>query len=377
MNATVKRIVEVMFQDKPVNDELIALKDEVMNNCQERYDDMIARGLSEDEAIATVVESLKGMEEVIAERAAAAGGFDIADKECDDVEAALAFDGAAVSLIRINLRADDVAVEPSSDGMVHVIYDREEVKNLRVRLNGTTLDIDRDYNKTIADESRKAKPIEEWKSFGDFMDALSSKLAGIGRVFSSDGAEITVSVPAGCSIALEAHLTSGNLDVDGVELTALDADCMSGDVNVDLADGIAPKSINVKTASGDVDVSAHAASLSAATMSGDIDVYGTYDTVNLSSVSGDVDVEGSLRTANMKSVSGDVDLQADERLCKVDAKTTSGDVTIHVPASFSGRTAVTFNSVSGEVRSHLAPLCGPASLEICMNTVSGDIELNT
>ena len=67
MNATVARIVEIMFQDTEMSEEVQALKDEVMNNCQERYNDMIARGLSEDEAIAAVVDSLKGMEEVISQ----------------------------------------------------------------------------------------------------------------------------------------------------------------------------------------------------------------------------------------------------------------------------------------------------------------------
>ena len=56
MNATVARIVEIMFQDTEMSEEVQALRDEVMNNCQERYNDMVARGLSEDAAIAAVRE---------------------------------------------------------------------------------------------------------------------------------------------------------------------------------------------------------------------------------------------------------------------------------------------------------------------------------
>ncbi len=58
MNTTVARIVEIMFQNTQMSDEVQALKDEVMNNCQERYQDMIDRGMDEDEAVAAVVDSL-------------------------------------------------------------------------------------------------------------------------------------------------------------------------------------------------------------------------------------------------------------------------------------------------------------------------------
>lgn len=65
-NETVERIVNLLFQDVEMTDEVQALYDETMSNCQERYQDMTSRGLSDDDAIAAVVESLKGMEDVIA-----------------------------------------------------------------------------------------------------------------------------------------------------------------------------------------------------------------------------------------------------------------------------------------------------------------------
>ena len=67
MNDTVKRIVDILFQDTVENEETRALHEEVMNNCQEHYQDLVSRGMSEDEAVGEVVESLKGMKEVIAQ----------------------------------------------------------------------------------------------------------------------------------------------------------------------------------------------------------------------------------------------------------------------------------------------------------------------
>ena len=67
MNQTVKRIVDILFQDVVENEETNALHEELMNNCQEHYQDLVNRGLSEDEAVGEVVESLKGRIENITE----------------------------------------------------------------------------------------------------------------------------------------------------------------------------------------------------------------------------------------------------------------------------------------------------------------------
>ena len=55
MNETVKRIVDILFQDTVENDETRALHEELMNNCQEHYQDLVNRGLSEDEAVREVL----------------------------------------------------------------------------------------------------------------------------------------------------------------------------------------------------------------------------------------------------------------------------------------------------------------------------------
>ena len=43
-NETVERIVNLLFQDVEMTDEVQALYDETMSNCQERYQDMTSRG---------------------------------------------------------------------------------------------------------------------------------------------------------------------------------------------------------------------------------------------------------------------------------------------------------------------------------------------
>ena len=67
MNATICGIVDMLFKDTVDNAETRALREELLNNCLEHYQDLVSRGLSETEAIDAVVESLNGMKEIIDE----------------------------------------------------------------------------------------------------------------------------------------------------------------------------------------------------------------------------------------------------------------------------------------------------------------------
>ena len=60
MNETVKKLVEILFRDAEDNEEVRALRDS-----QEKYEDLVRSGMTEDEAIAQIVESLQGMDELV------------------------------------------------------------------------------------------------------------------------------------------------------------------------------------------------------------------------------------------------------------------------------------------------------------------------
>ena len=142
MNETVKRIVEILFQDTEMTDEVAAIKDEVMNNCQERYADLVARGMTEDEAIAEVVESLKGMEEVI-------GEFPKVKREPETSAETtgkrdLVFDAGLISLVDVHMISEDVVFDASDDDLIHVQYDGDELPYLKAYVQHHTLQVERD-----------------------------------------------------------------------------------------------------------------------------------------------------------------------------------------------------------------------------------------
>ena len=132
MNETVARIVDLMFDNAEMTEEVTALRDEVMNNCQERYSDLVASGMSEDDAVAAVVESLRGMEDVISQyerktrRAAAAHTAENAANANESEEAGernLVFAAEEIHEISLTLVSEDVTLEESDDDSYHIVWD--------------------------------------------------------------------------------------------------------------------------------------------------------------------------------------------------------------------------------------------------------------
>ena len=265
MNETVARIVEIMFQNTEMNDEVQAIKDEVMNNCQERYQDLVNRGVDEDQAIAAVVESLKGMEEVIAQyprKHEELEDLDDMDDDMDDTEVDKVFAAYLVKQVMVTLPSDDVNVETSMDENVHVYYDKEDFKNIRVQLNNGVLAIDR-MNEVEKPESPRVKveisqkddEEEEsgWQNLSDMISSIGKKLNKLRvniQINNQGGGEITIAVPENHPVELDIHTASGDVDIDGVNATTIAAGTTSGDVTVQLPGDVKPQEIKVKGTSG-------------------------------------------------------------------------------------------------------------------------------
>lgn len=415
MNATVARIVEIMFQDTEMNEEVQALKDEVMNNCQERYNDMIARGLSEDEAIAAVVDSLKGMEEVISQyprKKAEEDDFDEDELDDDDdedededTEVDQTFDPESIRMIRVNLISDDVTVESSFDDRIHVCYDREDLPNLEVRREGNVLVVERSEgsgNRHIhMDFNGKGM---KWNSFSDMFKDIGRMIAGSGIGFTIG--RVTISLPKGHALAFEGHTTSGDMELIDVALTDATLESMSGDLMLDArgaeqvqrirvidanhgsrinirmedddenqqVEGFSMNRVKLKSSSGDIEVNARCNELSVETMSGDVDITSSSDRARVSTVSGDLNARGSWREVQVKTISGDAELTVwDDRLESVTSQTTSGDLTIRLPESLWGQARVDMHTVSGDCRNRFGTPEGPAKVVVQAKSVSGDV----
>lgn len=430
MNDTVARIVEIMFQDVDMNEETSAIRDEVMNNCQERYNDLVASGLSEDDAISAVVESLSGMDDVLRpykrrkrhtvyedrKVRVEVGNADEGDDEDEDED----FDGfadeedlddldddedededperfvtipaATVRKIDLQLTAEDVIVEPSADGDYHVLWNDEDSPHISVSVNDGVLcvwhdedeseakELAREMEQSARDEAKRLK-----MDVGDFVRSSNgrlevdfSKLSGMLKSLNGTlkvafrkgvnfgEGEVTIQVPENALPSVQLTTTSGEIRMEAVTVADLSICTTSGDVAIKQREDQHMKAANIVTTSGTVD---------------DVTLYA--DEVNIRTTSGDVsDVNIHASGVNLGTVSGDV--EADIHADNVGARTTSGDMTINGcmqtlnASTVSGDLeveanveALTFKTVSGDADLS----CGEKIRSVTGNTVSGDVDV--
>ncbi|MBR4082284.1 MAG: DUF4097 family beta strand repeat protein [Clostridia bacterium] len=383
MNETVKRIVEILFQDTVMTEEVAAIKDEVMNNCQERYEDLRARGMTEDEAIAVVLESLKGMEEVLAE-------FPKVRREPEAVEATggdrdLLFDAAQVTMLDVHFISENVTIEASDDEMIHVQYNADKLPYVRAYMKNGTLFVERDEEKVrlFQDEGNTRRNVkieidDSRSSLSGIFNAIGEALRNISVSISFGDGEIIIQLPEGWSNgSVRCQTTSGDVEVDSVRMAGLTVNTTSGDVTVE-ADEAVLGNASVKTTSGDVELSVMACDeCTVQTTSGDVELSGHYDRLSVGTMSGDVNASGGFGSVSGKTVSGDFDMNACEAvpaLRAVEVNSVSGDVDIDVPDSDVSANVYT-KTVSGDARNDLT-YHGEPAVSIRVHTVSGDITVS-
>ena len=401
MNDTVARIVEIMFQDVEENEEVAAIRDEVMNNCQERYNDLVSSGVGEDDAVAAVIESLKGMEDVLAPykkkvHCPAEELDDTDDEESGEQHAAFA--SYLVSKIDVQLVNEDVNIEASDDDFYHVNWDSDKNPLIQVELNNDTLRISRrpgDAAKMNKDgeveyhhkddncdfvRTEKGKIEIDMDSIGRMMKTMGEKMKlmfsdGVKISIGKAGGEVTLKVPENAMPHMKLQTTSGDIRVEDVVVTDLETTSTSGDINISLEEAKNAERIDMRTTSGDMEISAFADRMNITSTSGDVEVEGRVNDLSISTISGDIDVRADVVYMQFKAISGDVDLAFDsDGIREVRGSTISGDIDIDLPEGI-GVNAINTQTRSGDVTTrHHANGIGP-TVSGSVSSVSGDITI--
>lgn len=371
MNATVARIVELLFENVEMTDEVQAIRDEVMNNCQERFEDLLSSGMSEDDAIGAVVESLKGMEDVLEQYPRKA------HEDPAEGDHKLVYPADAVKAIEVHMAFQEVNIEPSYDDLVHVEFGEEApfmVEHSGGRLNISYVERMRKTG------SRRGMKFTHGKgrfgasinvdSFSELWDALTNIKFSSGTDFDD---ELRILIPGSAVKELTVYTASGDITVGEIQVDRLCLSSASGDVKVELCDEFMADKVEIKTTSGDAEAMIMARHGSIQTMSGDVTLEGRIQEAKAQSVSGDLNVRADLRRLSFKSVSGDAEVSCDsDEINEITGNTTSGDVRIRMPMGV--RVDLEAHSVSGDVRNKAASREGkPVRAEI--RTISGDITI--
>ena len=400
MNETVGRIVEIMFQDVEMNEETAAIREEVMNNCQERFTDMVASGIGEDEAISAVVESLKGMEDVLApykKKAQHARAEEAADLQGGEQH--LTFASGEVHRIDAALVKEDVNIEASDDDLYHVIWDANENPLVNVELSGGVLRVTRRPGED--EQTGRSSRHEQHFQMDDMsgfvktedgkieinMDGISRSMRSLGeklKLMFTEGVKIsvgktwgsvTIQVPENAMPHVKLLTTSGDISVQDAALTELIVTSTSGDINVDLDEERPLERLELRTTSGDLEVRAHTGDASISTTSGDVEAEGRYNRLNIATISGDMDVRANVVNMSFSAISGDVDLSFEsDEVSQVKGSTISGDIDIDLPEGI-GTMAIQAQTRSGDVttRCHTNGV-GP-TVTGGVSSMSGDITI--
>ena len=367
MNQTVKRIVDILFQDTVENDETRALHEELMNNCQEHYQDLIDRGLSEDEAVAEVVESLKGMKDVIAQYPRKSSGTAACADDEEEEGECWNFTGA--DTLTVETSDQDIEVNPSADGAVHIYCDDPE--GLTAEQNGSRVRI------TGAKKMEKAGhsfefPEGEEISISGILNMVGKAIRNVATTFQG-GAPIIIEVPDGQMKEIELNSRSGDIECSCAMARKMTARSTSGDVTLQPAVEKTAEKLIVSTVSGDAEVHGSALEGEAGSMSGSVTVDGVFEGLELKSTSGDVEFTGSVLELTASSISGDVTLTVENTsLKRITAKSTSGDVEIDLPDGLSNVHAEC-STVSGDCCSRVSDAGYNAAVQIRAKSVSGDV----
>lgn len=406
MNDTVARIVEIMFQDVEMNEETAAIRDEVMDNCQERYQDLVNSGMTEDDAVAAVIESLKGMEDVLApykkkvRRHAEDEG--IADLEDMDVEEAgeqnMAFRAEEIHQLSVSLVNEDITLEASDDDDYHVIWDADENPLVNAELVNGVLKVYRRPGETVKQKRTEKIEFLNKDDLSDFikteegkieinMDSISRAMKSLGDKikmqfsngmsigFGTAGSEVTIQVPENAIPHVKLQTTSGDIHMDDVALSDLSITSTSGDINVSAGEDQHMERVDMRTTSGDMEISAFADRMDIASTSGDVEVEGRINDLTVNTISGDIDVRADVKNMTFKAVSGDVDLQFDsEEIREVCGSTISGDIGIDLPDGI-GAIGIHTQTRSGDVTTrHHCDGVGPM-VNGSVTSMSGDITI--
>lgn len=396
-NETVERIVNLLFQDVEMTDEVQALYDETMSNCQERYQDMTSRGLSDDDAIAAVVESLKGMEDVISQypkKAAAPekdeasqtdDGWNDTAKEADedDERTDFAFHPADIKRIEMTMVCDDVHLEESPDNDVHVLFeDAEGAKASICRIEDGVLRVCRDPNAPKRNRSSFTvsgsfangrlyvkKPNGEYFFFGDKKSdkQVEAEAEQHAKEFEQHAKEFSDNMS---KMGFKQESTDDGKNANSIE-SMIDSFASTasrfGQELGKLFSSIKPN-ITVSRSIGDVTLCIPRIfdkPISVLTTSGDIEARDIHVTdLNFTSTSGEISVElfAPLNHGAFTTTSGDIDIEADAS--DVQISTVSGDVEIHGDYDH-----LKFASTSGDVELE-------AKVRQCdFSSVSGDLDL--
>ena len=171
----------------------------------------------------------------------------------------------------------------------------------------------------------------------------ASSSAAFGRGLARTDVELTL--PDKLWSFVRVNTVNGDVQFhDVLEMSELEIQTVSGDIGVDNA--CCPK-MTIMTVSGDISGEDMTGNLCAESKSGDLTLSGKFVELKARSMSGDIELSGDAEFVTCSSMSGDVSVEVETLPCELNVKSTSGDCLARIPAG-QGFT-VNLHTVSGDL----------------------------
>lgn len=345
MSNVVRDFIFELFADVKMTREARELRDELLANCQERFDDAVSEGLTEQEALNRIKENLGDLDQLMARLGL--GGAEKDNGAEDDPNVELRFPAAGAGAARVKLRAIGCVVERVEGEEILVGFEgrRECFDNVRCALQGGVLIVQQEggdwlsnltslFNLGQTPKVRLGIPARLKLDYE--ISVLSGGIAanvllGDAKLSSLSGG-IQLDAPAGTAAGrVRIDSKSGRLSLQ-LNARELQVDALSGAANLQGQFGKA----GINSASGGLTISGGAEELRAHCVSGTLRVEGWYGRADLSTVSGGIRAEGKFGRLKVNAASGTVKIACETAPETVDVQVVSGTVTLALPEDIPG-----------------------------------------
>lgn len=405
MKDKMKAVIKDLFENVPDTQEAKELQEEMISNAEEKYEDLIQRGFTEEQSYTMVMGSIGDIQELLAELgaqtedASGEGGEkkqseywekqgEYWEKQCEywkwqgenierqarnlgqQAKGALnsfmesgVFDNISSSIkqiigdIGINFQSDDCKYQDmqlfnerkfSEDGILSIVLELQS-SPVDVDVQLTTdceILIQEFYNK----EPKEDQLLQYNLSGKQLKIEYGPKMIGFPR-----RGTVRVFLPESCAGALEefkAVTASGDVNLEDLGAAKQTIRTVSGDVKGACSIG----EVAISTVSGDVSFEVIEGEVSVKTVSGDVSIGKTVGKTNVGTASGDVEVKELQGDGIFRTASGDVEIDVTKAGQKLEMSTASGDVSVKLPEDVSLQ--MTLNTASGDIRTFCDGISG-------------------
>lgn len=358
MNARVRKHIDSLFEGRVMDKRTLELRDELLDNCAERFDDYMAEGLGEDEAMERIVDSLGDLDQLLGEAAAPM------HDEPSGIEAR--YDIRAIRSIKVSLRSLALALEPIEGDTLMIAFEgpEKDFEEVRYSLEDGVLKIKQTPLSLLS-------LIFSWKTPSKIRVGVpESALLNYTLDCAIGGISSSVKMLKGRLSSVSGIL---NVVQPGEHICEkMSMTCQSGRI---AAHGNYGK-LKIDVTSGHVDVRGAVYELRCNAVSGTQQLFGRFGQVDLSAISGKIALTGSVDTAKLNTTSGTITMALTNRDPKsIDAHMISGSLNLELPRDIAGFTAK-HSAVSGRLRNAFAANpYGDGSTLINCEAVSGALRI--